>query len=424
MCSKFILLGILPLLFFPFTAAAQFPITRGEGVYADSIAHRDIRSVALCRDERQNMPPIIALRGSEHLQLTFDYLGEEPISPVYRILHCDPDWRLSDLFPSDYMVGFEENQFPTPERSIGTVQPYLHYRLQLPNADVKLQLAGNYVIQVFDAYHGGALLFQRQFALLDERVVLTLEQRPVVGVRRLSHQQVWAHLDVQRIGRLFDTRDVRLFVQQGWNCGTWQELPMYRWESSTQLLYGGQDTALFSGGDEWHVLDLQTLRTPSQGVRNIVYREDAYQVEVLPDQFSLPGRVKDHATARADLDGWCVCGYNTDRLNPGGLKYFPLECEYAWVYFTLKGAVGQTITLEIGDVAYPMHYNFERNAYEASVYLKQGVYSYRYSSQGVNVEGVSAETRNDYWALVYYRERGARHWQLIKVANSVTDFKP
>ena len=41
----------------------------------------------------------------------------------------------------------------------------------------------------------------------------------------------------------------------------------------------------------------------------------------------------------------------------------------------------------------------------------------------MNAEGVSAETRNDYWGLVYYRERGARYWQLIKVANSVANFK-
>ena len=408
---KYRLLGIV-CLFFSLSAVAQFPATKGGDVYTDSIANSDIVSVTLCRDERQNTPPIIELRGDARLQLSFDYLGDEPISPVYRILHCDPDWRLSDLFPSDYLVGFEENLFPAPKRSLGTAQNYQHYTLQLPNADVKLRLAGNYILQVRDAYHGGALLFQRQFALLDERVMLTLDQREVVGVRRLSHQQVWAHLDVQRIGRLLDTRDVRLFVQQGWNNGQWQELPMYRWESSTQLLYGGQDTARFSGGDEWHVLDLQTLRTASEGVRSIVYRDDAYQVEVLPDKFSVPGRIRDHATSRSDLDGWCVMGYTTDRINPNGLKYF-----------TLNGPVGQQVSLEIGDRSFPLRYNLERNAYEVSVYLKQGVYSYRYVCNGVNAEGVSAETRNDYWGLVYYRERGARYWQLIKVANSVANFK-
>lgn len=417
------LFGIFCLALLSFAAVAQFPAQKGADVYTDSIANRDVVSVTLCRDERQNTPPIIALRGDAHLLLSFDYLGDAPISPVYRILHCDPDWRLSDVYYSDYMVGFEENQFPAPDRSLGTVQPYLHYTLELPNADVKLRLAGNYIVEVRDAYHGGALLFRRQFALLNEQVVLSLEQREVAGVRRLSHQQVWAHLDVQRIGRLFDTRDVRLFVQQGWNSGRWQELPMYRWESSVQLLYGGQDTSLFSGGDEWHVLDLQTLRTVSEGVRSIVYRDDAYQVEVLSDHFSIPRRIRDHASSRSDLDGWCVMGYTTDRLNSNGAKYFPLECEYAWVYFTLNGMVGQEIKLEIGDRSYPMRYNMERNAYETSVYLKQGVYSYRYVSNGVNIEGVSAETRNDYWGLVYYRERGARYWQLVKVANSVANFK-
>ena len=87
---KYRLLGIV-CLFFSLSAVAQFPATKGGDVYTDSIANSDIVSVTLCRDERQNTPPIIALRGDARLQLSFDYLGDEPISPVYRILHCDPD---------------------------------------------------------------------------------------------------------------------------------------------------------------------------------------------------------------------------------------------------------------------------------------------------------------------------------------------
>ena len=407
-----------------FSSMAQFPSQKGAGVYTDSIANPDIVSITFSRNERQNSPPIIPLRGDERLVLTFDYLGDTPISPVYRILHCDPDWRLSELYPSDYSVGFDENNFPAPLQSVGTLQPYWHYTLELPNAEVKLRLSGNYVIQVFDAYHDGALLFQRQFALSQELSQLRLEPREVPGVRRLSHQQIWAHLDIAPIGRWFDPRDVRLFVQQGWNCGSAQELPLYRWESSTELLYGGPDTAQFAGGDEWHVLDLQTLRTVSEGVRNIVLRDNAFQVEVNPAQFSIPGRIRDRASSRSDLNGWCILGYTTDKIRAGGLKYYPLECEYAWAYFTVHGMPGLPILLQIGDRAYPMHYNNERQAYETSVYLKQGVYSYRYLSNGVNVEGVSADTRNDYWALVYYRAPGARYWQLIKVSNCETNFTP
>lgn len=385
----------------------------------DSIADEHIASVVFSRIGKQNTPPIIALRGDERLVLTFDYLGEQPISPVYKIYHCTPDWEYTELFVSDYMVGFEENQFAPPAQSRGTVQQYLHYELPLPNTDVQFRISGNYIIEVRDAFRNGLLLFQRRFALLEEKVVLHLEQREVAGVRRLSHQHLWAHVDIQAIARMFDTRDLRVFVQQGWNNGHGQELPMYNWENSTSLLYGGQDVAQFSAGDQWHVLDLQTLRTASEGVRNIVFQNGEYHVEVLPDKFSIPGRVRDHATTRSDLNGWCVVGYTTDKPFVQKEKYFPLECEYAWAYFTLEGIEGSDVVLELGPQRYKMFYNKERGAYETSVYLKQGVYSYRYLEKGVNIEGVSSETHNEYWGLAYYCQRGERYWRLIGVANNI-----
>jgi len=61
-----------------------------------------------------------------------------------------------------------------------------------------------------------------------------------------------------------------------------------------------------------------------------------------------------------------------------------------------------------------MHYSEERGMYEASVYLKQGVYSYRYLAGGRFAEGNSAETHNEYHCLVYYRPSGGRYWTLVR----------
>ena len=393
----------------------QFPTTEGDPEYtAPELGAVTFLPQEAHKQDRQSAPPIIPLRGNLYLELSFDYLGDTPISPVYRIVHCTPEGRPSDLISSDYLTGFEENTFPAPESSQGTVQPYLHYTLRLPNNDISLKLGGNYAIEVRDGYNEQQVLLRREFALSEPLVRVTLEQREVAGAKRLTHQHLWAHLDVEKLGRLLDPRDLRVFVGQGWNNGRWQELPRHSWEGATGLLYGGQDTGRFAGGDHWHVLDLQSLRTPGQGVRSLLFREGAYHAEVIPDRFTFPGREREHATSRADLKGWCVEGYTLDRIRSTGGKYFPLEAEYTWVYFTLEGVPGQSVVLEIGGRTLPMHYSQERGAYEASLYLKQGVYSYRYVVDGQFAEGNSAETHNEYHHLVYYRPRGGRYWTLVR----------
>lgn len=393
----------------------QFPTTVDDEYTSPQLGAVTFLPQEVGKSDRANLPPLIPLRGSLYLELSFDYLGDAPINPVYRLVHCNPDGTPSDLFTSDYLTGFEENPFPTPERSQGTVQPYLHYTLRLPNGDVKLRLGGNYAVEVRDGYNDGALLLRRRFGLTEPLVRATLEQREVAGADRLTHQHLWVHLDVEKLGRLLDPRDLRVFVGQGWNNAHWQELPRHSWEGTTGLLYGGQDTGRFAGGDEWHVLDLQSLRVPGEGVRSILFRDGAFHVEVLPDRFSIAGRERLHASTRADLNGWCVEGYTTDRLRPSGSgKYFPLEAEYAWVYFTLEGLAGQDVMVEVGSRRVPMRYSEERGTYEASIYLKQGVYSYRYLAGGRFAEGNSAETHNEYHCLVYYRPSGGRYWTLVR----------
>ncbi|MEZ5020215.1 MAG: DUF5103 domain-containing protein [Bacteroidales bacterium] len=44
------------------------------------------------------------------ITLSFDIIEGDGSAVVYNIVQCDRDWNRSDLFTSDYMEGFEENQ--------------------------------------------------------------------------------------------------------------------------------------------------------------------------------------------------------------------------------------------------------------------------------------------------------------------------
>jgi len=74
-----------------------------------------------------------------------------------------------------------------------------------------------------------------------------------------------------------------------------------------------------------------------------------------------------------------------------------------------------------------MTYNADKGAYEKTLYLKQGYYSYAYvtrDAQNPNsiamtelTEGDYWETENDYTVLIYYRSLSGRHDELIGVSS-------
>ncbi|OYW16491.1 MAG: DUF5103 domain-containing protein, partial [Sphingobacteriales bacterium 12-47-4] len=79
------------------------------------------------------------------------------------------------------------------------------------------------------------------------------------------------------------------------------------------------------------------------------------------------------------------------------------------------------LTNYANDSTSKMTFNEERGIYEATLFLKQGYYNYRYITRSVTGNATSFEdtegnywgTENGYTALVYYRPFGGRSDELI-----------
>ena len=77
---------------------------------AQEIPEGEIKSVRLHREEWNLSYPIIRLDSDEKLILHFDLLGESIETYYYSFIHCDKDWDPSQVFESEYLDGFVENQ--------------------------------------------------------------------------------------------------------------------------------------------------------------------------------------------------------------------------------------------------------------------------------------------------------------------------
>jgi hypothetical protein len=108
------------------------------------------------------------------------------------------------------------------------------------------------------------------------------------------------------------------------------------------------------------------------------------------------------------------------------------EGDYAWIHFFLPYDIAQgegnfyilgKLTEWRLNKSNRMNYNYKKNGYECSLYIKQGYYNYTYvylkdekkGGDETLTEGNHWETENDYTIYVYHRQRSTYYDQLVAV---------
>ncbi|MEZ4895058.1 MAG: DUF5103 domain-containing protein [Saprospiraceae bacterium] len=65
----------------------------------------------------------------------------------YSLVHCNSDWEPSELDNNEYIDGFTEQDHRHHETLIRWMS-YTHYKLGLPNRNMRWLVSGNYVLRV------------------------------------------------------------------------------------------------------------------------------------------------------------------------------------------------------------------------------------------------------------------------------------
>src|SRR5688572_8607468 len=136
-----------------------------DGVYRDYI-----RSVRMHVTGLFLSLPVAALGQQEALYLSFDELDGRGTRYYYTVIHCDRDWKPTpELSQFDYLGGYREGEIRDYEFSSGTYQDYLHYKLSIPNEEVKWTISGNYLLVVYEAGYEDDPVITRRFLVTDEK---------------------------------------------------------------------------------------------------------------------------------------------------------------------------------------------------------------------------------------------------------------
>jgi len=374
--------------------------------------------------------PIMNLSNGTSLELVFDDLNDEAYDYTYEIVHCNSDWKKSELTELDYLDGFNNEVITAYEFSSNTLTNYINYRLVIPNRNTRITKSGNYLLHVYEDGDKELPVLTRRFMVAENamQVLPKLARTGSVSKAR-THQEIDFSIVHKGINISNPYTEIKVAILQN---GRWDNAitgikPLFIRDE--KLVYDYQGKIVFPAGKEYRNFNIQSLRYKSERISRIIEdKVDKYHVQLFSD--------KDRSTSSYmfyhDLNGKFLIENDDRNVNNR------IGADYAWVHLSLiadqeyeEGSVylfGGLTDWQIHE-DYKLEYNATQRTYSTKILLKQGYYDYTYayvkgagSTPNLSeLEGDWYETENEYQILVYYRPIGSRYDRLVAMKNLSTN---
>ena len=387
---------------------AQIPTSNSNFVHSD----HDYFSVEAHAKNAALSGPFLNLLSNDVIQFEFDVFTSPDEDLYYSIFHCDPFWNTDDSNPSDVIQGFTSQRVSYPENSIHTTATFDHYRFELPNTMTRFIQSGNYYVVVHEGSEYTESSVRIGFRLVvyvegDHGLNADMNIKRASTIQHLqSHQEIDFTISLANTPVYDMNKVIPVILQNGrWEDNKMNFQPTYIQPNNVLVYDYSNGENEFPGGGEWEAFETKDLRVNGYNVQNNVRVENENHIYLYPSQ----NEMNLAYTSRSDLNGAALISseiYGDDDLTS----------DYTFVHFELNSPeLPNKVFLECGNEwNAPMlcEYSEIKKAYQATMYLKQGVYNYRFRIEPSNVneeinfaEGNHSGTENNYQLFVYYYDR-------------------
>ena len=355
--------------------------------------------------------PVMTLGTADVLNIGFDEMSHTYHRLTYHLEHCEANWKKSEeVFESDWLEGFNDNQIEDYQNSMNTTVIYTHYSLQIPNDRCRLKMSGNYRLTVYDEDEDNERVLEVEFYVLEPAMDIGLTVTTNTDIdHNKTHQQVGMTLRYNDLRVNNTDEELQTVVMQNWQERTARRNVAPNYISSRGLTWEHNKRLIFDAGNEYHKFEVLDVSHATMGLDRIVWDGDNYQA------YPYPTEVRKNYLTDTDANGAFLIR-NSDNYES------ETTCDYVWVNYELKAPYcgdlyidGQWAT-DANRETYHMIYFEEEHRYGISLLQKQGYYNYQYVTKDGKLsptEGNFFETENTYQALVYYKGTGARTWRLV-----------
>ena len=386
-----------------------------------------IRTVQCYNTQKEQSLPVIVLNSGEQLHFSFDDLEGGSKNYWYSIEHFTAEWKPSGISTVDYVESFAEDRIVDYAYSSGTLQKYTHYSLSLPNDQVKMKISGNYLLQVYENGQVKKPVLTQRFYVVENLVKLQVEIKPSAQVaERAAFQKINFSISHPALTIQNPNRDIKVLVMQNGNPGTAIANGKPSFIKPASLVYNDLNSNDFKGGNEFRKFDTRSLRYPAAQVQEI-YKDSTFNAVLITDR----SRNTQKYSSETDENGSFFIRNQDGRDDHS-------ESDYVWVWFNLQTSqfpentavyvAGRFNNYVLNEASQLLYYP-EKRSYQGKMFLKQGLYDYKYilknlATTDVNdtqLEGSYFETKNAYQVFVYYRKPGSRWDELVGYLTIHTD---
>lgn len=388
-------------------------------VMRQGVFHPDFRSLQVTVNNNPLAPPVITLYGDDRVVISFDELSDDRRYMRYELIHCDAHWRPEGLVDSEFLDGFNQGEVEDYAWSEATTVHYVHYRIVLPNAQMRFTVSGNYIVRVYPEDDPETTLLQARFSVSEMAVGVAGDVTTATDIDyNRSHQQVEFSVNVGEYPVEDLYNDLLITVaQDGRNDNIVTLRQPLRLQGRTAI-YEHLRPLIFDAGNEYRRIETVTTRYPSMGVEGIDYLDPYYHIFLRTDA---PRAYGEYEYDRTQFGRFFVREYDSTDSD--------VQADYIVTHFALDMPrsddfdifIDSDITGRAFDEGSMMNYNNATGRYEKILLLKQGAYNYQYlavpkgtmTGRTATVEGDYYPTQHEYTVNVYHRPRGSRYDRLI-----------
>lgn len=375
----------------------------------------NIKTVSFFQNN-ESVLPIFKL--GEGFLFEFDDLFGNEANYYYEIIHCDYNWKPSEIPKTEYLNGFDGQRIQEYENSVNTLQIYSHYNLSIPNQNVQLLLSGNYILKILN--ESKEVVFSRKFILYEDIANVPVQVRRARTVNFLdTKQNIEISVNSNLINFQNPLKNIKIMILQNGQFKTAIKDIVPQYTIGNDLIYKYDTQTQFWAGNEFLFFDNNNIKANSNNVSIVDASKEIYSSYL----YTNGARANHSYTFTNDVNGSFV-------VRNSNVTKSEVEADYAWIYFSLSAPSyrlnkGIYITGMFNNYStspeYKMEYNPTTNLFEKAIMIKQGFTNFQYQvvdSKG-NIDSENAidgnfwQTENNYTVLVYYQENTARYQRVI-----------
>ena len=388
--------------------------------FEDAIYEDSIRTVLFYPEtglqEQAIFAPVLELKQARPLVIEFDELGDNFKRYNIKVLHCNADWTRSNLNELEYMDDFNEQPINEYQFSFNTKVKYVHYRAHLP----RVKVSGNYLLKVYRNGVEADLVLTRRFIVYENQVSIVLNPGfSNSPAERLQNQQIDFTVSYKNFNIVNPQEDVKVCIRQNyrWDNAITQLRPFTINEFDRVLEYTAfNNENNFKGLNEYRYFEMQSVRFLGFNMRLLDASGDIVQSYLSTDR---PRNRQAYLRVKDFNGAFLINNFETGNGST--------DADYLQVHFALESPLLPEDVYVVGkfnewkpDARHRLLYNQEKNLYEGSFLLKQGIYNYAYAvaTQGgkldeARIENSHQATENIYEVILYHRPIGVRYDMVI-----------